>query len=602
MAENTAQNTGSTGEYIPGRGAPAQSGADALRTAAPDTLRASLGDLSSVEPWKKKMYSLHRLGKDAVRGDLAEVGANAFDKLFEKLAAGDPSLGGGDFANANSVYSKMKIQSPTELFFVDGKPLREYAGAKYPGMKEADLDRALKAEAMAAVVSGRHYVEMARVQMGEEGGLQIGVSQVNMDLTFLDDQTGFLRSRPSDLAATLKQEDKGKESRREAVRESFGSRVSGLLAAELRRKELLDTLDAESAKNTADLSAFAGSGPEGPSAEDFSKAARAIRLDSAGRESSVRCDINVWMLAQGRSFSEILTLSEGERKNAGKGFVQFCSENALTEDLEAAENRPKLRKIGELWRAAADRIMECGLPRVDLKNPASALAGAMEAEALSTFLRDFSRNTETLRGTQAFKDGYGPADQGERFQLAGWYADRVEKCVRDQGKDLADMRQHEFMSAVCDRLALDAYGGLFQGKKFSGLSQGREAREQFDILADVSAKLAEKLESALRENPGLQQECTAYLREGGKPPKGLNLQEAEKEVYRTRSKTWEEKTSLMQRAREEERKKTGYTQQMAAKEKKALQAGPKSRDGASSQRGGAGKSQPDRHTGGPSRS
>jgi len=131
--------------------------------------------------------------------------------------------------NTHTIYQQMGIQSVTELYYIDGKPAHEYVQALYPDVNLKNMTPEtvllIKTEIYSAAISGKHYVEAAKIGMDEKGAFQIGVVQVQPDVRSLDGQERFYQTKPSKQMEKLFKDDKKKEERQNAIRNGFSEKL-----------------------------------------------------------------------------------------------------------------------------------------------------------------------------------------------------------------------------------------------------------------------------------------------------------------------------------------------------------------------------------------
>lgn len=548
----------------------------ALHTAAREELEASVQDLASDDPWKKDLYALHRLGKNPAEPNLIEMGSQTFDSLFQKLNAEDASLGNGDFAKANSVYAKAGIQSPTELFFVDGKPIREYMGDKYPGLSGEQLDMALKAEIVAAAVSGKHHVEMAKVQLGEEGGLEIGVSELNLDLSVLDSQAGFLRGKPSSMARKLQESDKpaAREERRGNVRSHFGDKLASLLAAQMNREELARRLQEEKRAHEVDLNAYTS---EHVSEQDLVQMSRDGLISASGRVATVASNLKLYALSTGKTFEEVYDMKPKGKQAIGEGFMEYVRGTLPGPSDNEAEIRQKHENMGEMFARATVQMQNYVIPVVDL-NDKTALQGLYgEMSSFTTMGIDLSQNQEKLIDTdeaairQAYANNGLPTDARERekpIQAASFYTQAVANYVNGMTKDPADMDAGQLNETVAAKFFLETYGKLYsQGKVVENadgekVRVGKTVKEIGEELSQNDLSVLMQVKVAVINAIGRQhisdRQCAAYLR--GEAPIPLDVKQLE-ETIRASARIPEEQTRpLWERAQNAGKVSTNYNQ------------------------------------------
>lgn len=129
----------------------------------------------------------------------------------------------------HAIYEQMGIKSVTELYYIDGKPALEYIKTLYPNITVDNMDiqteRLVKSEILSAALSGKHYVEAAKVGMDEKGAFQVGVVQVQPDVRNLDGQEHFYQTKPSKQMEKLFKDDKKKEERQNAIRNGFSEKL-----------------------------------------------------------------------------------------------------------------------------------------------------------------------------------------------------------------------------------------------------------------------------------------------------------------------------------------------------------------------------------------
>ena len=79
-----------------------------------------------------------------------------------------------------------------DRLFVDGKPLKEYVGKKYGDIASADsaarnrIENAMKAEFMAAAMSGKHRTEVGEIHIGPDDKPVMGIVEYRLDSHVLD--------------------------------------------------------------------------------------------------------------------------------------------------------------------------------------------------------------------------------------------------------------------------------------------------------------------------------------------------------------------------------------------------------------------------------
>ncbi len=570
-----------------------------LKSAAPPQMEAPLEDLASTVPWERQLYALHRLGNSAAKPELIEAGSDTFDRMFARFTGADPALGNGNFANANPVYEKLKIKSPLELFFVDGKPIREYAGNKYPDLKGQDLDRALKAEIVAAAVSGKHHVEMARVQMGEDGGLQIGVSEVNLDLSILDRQAGFFRGKPSAMAQKLRAGDTEqiKAQRQGAVRSRFGDKVASMLAQQLVRDELKTYVEREDAAFGENLDDYTSN--TYPTREDIYRATEKARIGAANRKVSVTSDIKLFMLSEGLNPDTFIDMPAQEKREAGERYARFMEANALGNDLPLEERNARLRNLGNMFTRATLQMKQYEFPVINGADEAALRENYGKLAAFSNWGIDLSQNQEHLRKEPAFMAAFleagmpeNPMEREKGLQAGTVYARAVQTYVSGQVKDPADMSLSERASAVGQKLFLETYGSMFSGRTIEEVEQMMDQKDLI-VLQQFQNFVTQKLFDASIQHPEeTRRVCTAYLR--GEGPCPMDGKETEKDFRSTYGFAQGKEPLLCEKAKNPRRVKSSFMQELQAEE---AQAGrertngvhPEARREAVEQRGGAQK-------------
>ena len=178
----------------------------------------------------KTLYSLHSLGKGKLNHSqrLINTGRAAFEQMFATIRAQDESLAADRLPR---IYRYAQIRSPLDMFYVDGKPAsglleKKYSASERAKMTEKGKEDILKAELMAALLSGRHRVDMVRIKMEKDGSVRVCADEVNLDLSFLDQEAGFFDTKPSRLSEKLAAEsEKDREKRLTAIRESVGEKL-----------------------------------------------------------------------------------------------------------------------------------------------------------------------------------------------------------------------------------------------------------------------------------------------------------------------------------------------------------------------------------------
>lgn len=128
------------------------------------------------------------------------------------------------------------------LFYIDGKPAHEFAkeqGFQPDGWQEDERERKLlRGVIAAAVLSGRHHVDVVRLKTGketEDASVKIGVTEVQADLTALDSQVGLFRRKPSRTAKAFYSDTAGDAKRQKDIGDAFGLKVSQAAMSALTR-------------------------------------------------------------------------------------------------------------------------------------------------------------------------------------------------------------------------------------------------------------------------------------------------------------------------------------------------------------------------------
>lgn len=155
-------------------------------------------------------------------------GPEAFDRMFARLAREDRGLGNGDFSRAHPLYGRLGASCAAELFFVDGKPVEEYARDRCGALEGKAREDALKREVMKSILDGKHHVEFARLQSDAAGTVQVGVGSVKAQPP--SRERGGLFRRRAHGQAWSRQTDPDRGRREEEIRSRFGERVEALLA------------------------------------------------------------------------------------------------------------------------------------------------------------------------------------------------------------------------------------------------------------------------------------------------------------------------------------------------------------------------------------
>ena len=542
-----------------------------LKSAAPPQMDASLQELSSTVPWERQLYALHRLGNSAAKPELIEAGSDTFDRMFARLTEADPTLGNGNFANANPVYDKMKIQSPMELFFVDGQPIREYAGKKYPDLKGGDLDKALKAEIVAAAVSGKHHVEMARVQLGEDEGLQIGVSEVNLDLSVLDSQAGFFRSKPSSMAQKLRAGDteQNKAQRQGAVRSRFGDRVASMMAQQLVRDQLKTFVRQEDAAFGENVDDFTSD--MYPTREDIIRVTENAGVGAASRKVSITSDIKLFMLSEGMDPKTFVNMKAEDKREAGERYCRFMEANALGKDLSLEERNERLRNLGDMFTKATQQMKKYQFPVINVADDTALRENYGMMTAFGNWGIDLSQNQEHLRKEPAFMAAFLEAGMPENtlerekgMQAALVYARMIQSYVSGQVMDPADMNDSQYTTAVGQKLFLETYGNMFNGRTVEEVEQMIDQKDVY-ILQQFQVFVGEDLFNASRRRPEeTRRACIAYLR--GEGPSPIDGKAAEKSLRSTFRYAQDDESLLCERAKNPRRVKSSFKQELQAEE------------------------------------
>ena len=216
---------------------------------------------SYLAPVEQKAEFSYRLPKepDKVKGRQFELRENGGKLAFtekdseEKRKEKTVLLNEGEFQfnmmnnsmgvhKNHEIYEQAGIESVTDLYYIDGKPAKEYLKKLYPKM-ELDLEnnpeaeRLIEAEIMSAAMSGEHYVEAVKVGRDEMGVFQVGVVQVQPDVRSLDGQEGFFATKPSKRMASLFKNDKHKEERQDEIRARFSEKLAAAATKALRERE-----------------------------------------------------------------------------------------------------------------------------------------------------------------------------------------------------------------------------------------------------------------------------------------------------------------------------------------------------------------------------
>ncbi len=132
-----------------------------------------------------------------------------------------------------------------DLLFVDGVPLKEFVGTKYgdyekdAGNKES-IKGFMRAEFLAAAMSGKHRTEIAEIHVGPDDSYQLSVAEFKVDSHILDEtekheEHNAVR-RLFDIAATkietradrqdeLWRNDPEKEKRQEGIKARLGEKI-----------------------------------------------------------------------------------------------------------------------------------------------------------------------------------------------------------------------------------------------------------------------------------------------------------------------------------------------------------------------------------------
>ncbi len=206
--------------------------AEPVISGAPLTLPDRLGEN------EKDLVRLSGLGSGRVSGTMRSAGAAYFDRMFQAIAADNRGLGNGDFKRAHEIYRELGMESPADLFYVDGKPFEDYLGKKYENPLAVETE-VRKAELAAAILSGRHHIEFVRAEVDQAGNYQVGLSELRADLKALDPHVGFFQRKPSALAAGLYEKDENKETRQNEIRHQFGEKLATAVTRSLNVKKPL---------------------------------------------------------------------------------------------------------------------------------------------------------------------------------------------------------------------------------------------------------------------------------------------------------------------------------------------------------------------------
>ena len=211
---------------------------------------------------EQKIHDLYRLGSlsgqiGAFSGTkeektrLINTAVGAFDQMVLNDMRVDPK--------SHPIYGTMGIRDRTELFFIDGKPAYEYLKQQMSrdlNPTSIDDQNLAKSEIMAAIISGQHRVEMAKVGMDPYGAFQVGVVSVQPDLSELDGQESWYQRKPSSRAQNFYKKDDERQQRISDIQRYMGEK---LVTAETRRLRMEED-PYQKAKKRFDLRRWAGTG------------------------------------------------------------------------------------------------------------------------------------------------------------------------------------------------------------------------------------------------------------------------------------------------------------------------------------------------------
>lgn len=159
----------------------------AMTSGASQALCRYHSDMSALEGKKSRLsMGVHILKEDSGLLPLSEekkpfsktqcmVGAAAFDKYFMTPVGIRPKL------------QELGLDSYAQMFYIDGKNAYDRTKEKYVELPPEQMEKAAKAELMAAVISGEHHVDAVHVSSDEMGRIQLNAHCVVPDLKELDE-------------------------------------------------------------------------------------------------------------------------------------------------------------------------------------------------------------------------------------------------------------------------------------------------------------------------------------------------------------------------------------------------------------------------------
>lgn len=162
------------------------------------------------------------------------------EKLFEKMKK---QMG---IAANHELHAQANIEKDFELFYIDGKPALEYVQSLHPDMNlelnqgpeiNRQTEALICAEIASAALSGKHYVEAAKVGMDEKGNFQVGIVQAVPEMRSLDGQEGFFQTKPSKQMDKLIKNDKNKAQRQADIQRGFSEKLASGAMRALRERE-----------------------------------------------------------------------------------------------------------------------------------------------------------------------------------------------------------------------------------------------------------------------------------------------------------------------------------------------------------------------------
>ena len=203
-----------------------------------------LYDGAAADPEDHAVW-LHRINTVLQNAASGQKMNDSMRRFMQEIYSDNMADAGLTDHEKNAVDAKFGLEEIDGLF-VDGRPLKEYVGTKYGDYETAsELDKGvirqyMKAEFMAAAMSGAHRTERAELLMGPDGSYKVQVVEYKINSHILDQDEKLSEHnaarRAFDFAATkiktradkqdeLWKNDPDKEKRQEEIRTRMSEKV-----------------------------------------------------------------------------------------------------------------------------------------------------------------------------------------------------------------------------------------------------------------------------------------------------------------------------------------------------------------------------------------